>query len=381
MALSIPSKYKTALEKIQAAGFEVYLVGGCVRDHLLGLPIKDYDFVTTATPEQGKMIFPEAIQLAQKFGVLRVPMGSGEFLDLATARKDGPYSDGRHPDFVEYSSVIEDLSRRDFTINALLYDPIKEELVDMVGGLEDLKVGILRTVGKAEDRFQEDPLRMWRGVRFQVKLGFPMATDAIEAIRKNSALALTPSKERITEELKQALSMDSAKTLTLLREYGLDFLFFKQDTPPLIDEEMSFYQSLLYLSQQEGDLEYFCRKILVLGSDDFKTLKRMREQYEGLKKFSALSLEEKNRLKFSYGIEEVVEFYRWETKQPLDFNYLSKLERSKLSELMPKASDFMDRGLVGKAISQGIKDLEKAVYSETVTTTEERLQWLSKYKA
>ena len=371
MGLKIPSKYKEALKTIQDAGYEVYLVGGCVRDHLLSLPIKDYDFVTTATPEQGIKLFPNAVALAQKFGVLRVPMGSGEFLDLATARKDGPYSDLRRPDFVSYASVREDLQRRDFTVNALLYDPIKDEVVDLVGGLEDLKQKQLNAVGSAEERFKEDPLRMWRGVRFQVKLGFTLSSEAVEAIKNHVQLSQTPSKERITEELRQSLEKDSLKTLSLLREYGLDSLFFKEK-PKSVTTTLSFSQCLLYLSQQESDVEIFGRKMLILSSKEKEKLAKMKQQLKGLKSFSSLSLEEKNRLKYSSGIEEVLEYVKNYEGVSLDFNYLSSLTKEKLSALLPTAKEVMGLGFVGKDISLVLKQVEQAVYAEKVQSMQEK---------
>lgn len=281
MALQIPSKYKVEILKLANAGFEVYLVGGCVRDHLLGKPIKDYDIITTATPEEGLVIFPGAITLAKQFGVLRVPVGSGEFLDIATARKDGPYTDQRRPDFVEYASVVDDLKRRDFTVNALLYDLKKEEVVDLVEGLKDLSNKVLRAVGDPRERFKEDPLRMWRAVRFQVKLGFSLEEETRKALVELSALASSPSRERIYVELKEAVKVDSQKTFMELESTGLMSYFIP--TKPFPKESLTWEETLLYLSSGLT-MESFEQKLPLTGEEK-KFVKTHREYLISLEKF------------------------------------------------------------------------------------------------
>src|SRR5204862_7918221 len=174
------------LRTLHDQGYQAYLVGGCVRDLLLGREPADYDIATDATPEQVMRIFPQTYAVGAQFGVVLVPMAKdpsvtsvvdqadvnhgrhrGKTIEVATFRSDVGYSDGRHPDQVRYSkSAEEDVQRRDFTINGLLLDPISDEVVDYVGGRADLNAEVIRTIGDPAQRFAEDKLRMLRAVRF-----------------------------------------------------------------------------------------------------------------------------------------------------------------------------------------------------------------------
>ena len=164
-----------------------YLVGGCVRDLLLGREPADYDVTTDATPDEVMRIFPETYAVGAQFGVVLVPVknASGNTVEVATFRSDIGYSDGRHPDQVRFSkSAQEDVERRDFTINGLLLDPIKNEVLDFVGGRKDLEAGIIRTIGRPELRFTEDKLRMLRAVRFAARFGYTIEPETFAAIQK-----------------------------------------------------------------------------------------------------------------------------------------------------------------------------------------------------
>lgn len=366
MALQIPSKYKVEILKLANAGFEVYLVGGCVRDHLLGKPIKDYDIITTATPEEGLVIFPGAITLAKQFGVLRVPVGSGEFLDIATARKDGPYTDQRRPDFVEYASVVDDLKRRDFTVNALLYDLKKEEVVDLVEGLKDLSNKVLRAVGDPRERFKEDPLRMWRAVRFQVKLGFSLEEETRKALVELSALASSPSRERIYVELKEAVKVDSQKTFMELESTGLMSYFIP--TKPFPKESLTWEETLLYLSSGLT-MESFEQKLPLTGEEK-KFVKTHREYLISLEKFSSLTLEGKNRLKYHPLSSTAVEYLSKVGRPYPSFDYKSQLTKSMYESLVPSAQVLIAKGFSGKAISTAQKLVESKVLSESLLTEE-----------
>ena len=173
-------------------GYQAYLVGGCVRDLLLGREPGDYDIATDATPEQVMRIFPQTYAVGAQFGVVLVPMAEdpsvtsvvdqadvnhrrhrGKTVEVATFRSDIGYSDGRHPDQVRFSKdPRQDVQRRDFTINGLLLDPLKNEVLDFVGGRKDLDAGIIRAIGEPELRFAEDKLRMLRAVRFTARFGY-----------------------------------------------------------------------------------------------------------------------------------------------------------------------------------------------------------------
>src|SRR5262249_16688720 len=155
---------------------EAYLVGGCVRDILLGREPADYDVATDAIPDEVMRIFPRTYTVGAQFGVVLVPFENGDekdAIEVATFRTDGLYSDGRHPDEVRFpKSAKEDVQRRDFTINGLLLDPMKgDEVLDYVGGHADLSAGLIRTIGEPERRFSEDKLRMLRALRFAARFG------------------------------------------------------------------------------------------------------------------------------------------------------------------------------------------------------------------
>ncbi|MHC4742751.1 MAG: CCA tRNA nucleotidyltransferase [Planctomycetota bacterium] len=181
-------------------GFEALLAGGCVRDMLLGRRAKDYDVATEARPEQVARLFRRTLKVGVKFGVVIVLVGRIH-VEVATFRSEADYNDGRHPASVEFTNAEEDASRRDFTINGMFFDPIEKKVIDYVGGQKDLKKGIIRTIGKAEHRFEEDHLRMLRAVRFSTRLDFAIEPATFAAIRKNAATVKKMSGERIAMEL------------------------------------------------------------------------------------------------------------------------------------------------------------------------------------
>jgi poly(A) polymerase len=202
-------------------GHEAYLAGGCVRDLLLGREPADYDIATSATPEQIQALFPKTIPVGAAFGVVRVAAEDGEY-EVATFRTEGPYLDGRHPSSVRYATAQEDVLRRDFTINGLLYDPETAAILDWVGGRADLEAKIIRTIGDPAARFQEDHLRMLRAVRQAAELGFTIAEDTASALRRLAPGLARVSPERIRDELVRIVTgPDPARGLQLLRATGL----------------------------------------------------------------------------------------------------------------------------------------------------------------
>jgi poly(A) polymerase len=204
---------------------QAYLVGGCVRDLLLGLEPADYDITTDATPDEVMRIFPETYAVGAQFGVVLVPVRDvdGNTVEVATFRSDIGYSDGRHPDQVRFSrSAQEDVERRDFTINGLLLDPVGNEVLDFVGGRKDLDAGIIRTIGRPELRFAEDKLRMLRAVRFASRFGYTIEPETFAAIQKLAAGVRLISRERVRDELTKMLTEGHAReAFLLLDETGL----------------------------------------------------------------------------------------------------------------------------------------------------------------
>ena len=191
---------RAVVQRLQNAGFLAFYAGGCVRDTLLGLTPKDYDIATSARPEEVQSLFPRTVAVGAHFGVICVLEGAYSF-DVATFRSDEAYVDGRHPSAVTFSTPQLDAERRDFTINGMFFDPIRDEVIDYVHGCEDLKSGILRAIGDPAQRFREDRLRLLRGVRFAATFGFEVEPATWQAVRENAAEIHVVSAERIREEL------------------------------------------------------------------------------------------------------------------------------------------------------------------------------------
>ncbi len=218
------------VRRLRGSSHQAYLVGGCVRDLLLGREPADYDVTTDATPDEVMRLFPETYAVGAQFGVVLVPLPKEEVskeendaVEVATFRSDIGYSDGRHPDHVRYSKdVREDVERRDFTINGLLLDPITDEVLDYVGGREDLNAGTIRTIGDPERRFSEDKLRMLRAVRFAARFDYTIDPQTFASIQKLAGQIHQVSRERVREELTKMLTEGHARrAFLLLDESGL----------------------------------------------------------------------------------------------------------------------------------------------------------------
>jgi poly(A) polymerase len=221
------------IRSLRASGYQAYLCGGCVRDELLGRDPADYDVTTDATPSEVMRIFPETYAVGAQFGVVLVPLAKREpahhdelineasehpdVVEVATFRSDIGYSDGRHPDHVRFSKDSrEDVQRRDFTINGLLLDPISCQVLDFVGGRQDLESKIIRAIGDPEQRFTEDKLRMLRAVRFSARFGYEMEPRTFFAIQNLADEIHQVSRERVRDELTKILTEGRARDAFLL---------------------------------------------------------------------------------------------------------------------------------------------------------------------
>ena len=201
---NVPKNVTYILEKLNDAGYDGYIVGGAVRDYVMGNEPHDWDIATNAKPEQVKSLFSRTLDTGIKHGTVTAKVG-GEGYEITTYRCDGLYSDGRHPDSVEFVDRIEDdLARRDFTINAMAMD-VNGNIVDPFGGLNDIKRGVIRCVGNPDDRFSEDALRMMRAVRFESKFGFELDSDTKDAIVRNADGLKNVSAERVCDEFTKML--------------------------------------------------------------------------------------------------------------------------------------------------------------------------------
>jgi poly(A) polymerase len=259
LSASLQSAAVDIVRTLRRRGYQAYLVGGCVRDLLLGRPPADFDVATDATPQEVMRIFPQTWAVGAQFGVVLVPVRSNgalpgaeglkrsqaaegeptqeerdvagvpefkahqQVIEVATFRSDGLYTDGRHPDQVTYSSdPREDVQRRDFTINGLLLDPLTNEVLDFVGGRADLEAGVIRTIGSPHRRLGEDKLRMMRAVRFAARFAYRIEPDTFAAIIELRNQIQVVSRERIREELTKMLTEGHARqAFKFLDESGL----------------------------------------------------------------------------------------------------------------------------------------------------------------
>ena len=225
--IQIPEQANIILEKLQASGHEAYVVGGCVRDALLGREPHDWDITTSALPQEVKKVFPRTVDTGLKHGTVTVMIGREGF-EVTTYRVDGVYEDGRHPKEVTFTpNLREDLQRRDFTINAMAYSPAGG-LVDLFGGREDLENGIIRAVGDPMQRFSEDALRIMRAVRFSAQLGYEIEPGTFHAAQTLAPTLNRISSERIRDELEKTIMSDRPDYLRKAREAGITRQFLPE---------------------------------------------------------------------------------------------------------------------------------------------------------
>lgn len=225
--IEIPQKAERILRTLHENGYEAYVVGGCVRDSILGRKPEDWDITTSASPEQVKALFTKTIDTGIQHGTVTVMDGHDGF-EVTTYRIDGEYEDCRHPKEVIFTAnLTEDLKRRDFTMNAMAYSP-EQGLVDEFGGIEDMKNGIIRCVGDPKERFGEDALRMMRAVRFAAQLGYELADDVKAAVREMADSLDHVSAERIQVELVKLIVSPNPHWFRLAYECGITSVIMPQ---------------------------------------------------------------------------------------------------------------------------------------------------------
>lgn len=220
MKIQLPDKVHKIIKTLQAAGFEAYAVGGCVRDSILGREPNDWDITTSARPQETKRLFSRTIDTGIQHGTVTVMMDKEGF-EVTTYRIDGEYEDSRHPKEVTFTaSLEEDLKRRDFTINAMAYND-QDGLVDIFGGIRDIETGVIRCVGNARERFTEDALRMLRAVRFSAQLGYRIDEKTADAIKELAPSLHKISAERIQAELIKLVTSPHPDYLRIAYETGI----------------------------------------------------------------------------------------------------------------------------------------------------------------
>ncbi len=306
--------YKYALKVIRTlkdAGHKAYLVGGCVRDMILGYKPKDYDIVTSAKPIQIVKLFNRTVKVGMQFGVVIVLMNGFEF-DVATFRRDLDYKDGRHPEGVEFSNEKEDVLRRDVTINGLLYDPVNDKYIDYVNGIDDIKNQIIRTIGDPIKRFSEDYLRLIRAIRFSARYNFNIEENTYNAIIELAPNIKKISKERIKDEFEKLLSHTN-------RSLGVKYLFKSSLFKHILPEINHKYDDIM-ISHLINTLDMLPEKVnyeipmaIIFIISDFKDIYSRNPKKDELEKISNICKNMKMSNKETLNITEMyrVSFLLW----------------------------------------------------------------------
>ena len=262
-----PREFATQItQQLQSAGHTALFAGGCVRDDLLGRAPKDFDVATSALPEQVRELFGhrKTLAIGAAFGVITIvgPKSAGN-IEVATFRRDGGYSDGRRPDSVEFTDAREDAIRRDFTINGMFFDPVARQVIDYVGGQQDLKAGLIRAIGNPHERFDEDKLRMLRAVRFSTTYQFQIEQETLAAVRERAREIAVVSPERIGVELRKIM-------ISPARAYGVDVLSQSNLLPEILSTAQLSNSSEVWeqaKSQAEclGETDFVTATVVLLG--------------------------------------------------------------------------------------------------------------------
>ena len=302
-----------ALEVLQAlrnAGFETYFAGGCVRDRLLSAAPTEYDIATSARPEDIRKIFPKSKSVGEAFGVILVRKNE-RFYDVATFRSDGEYTDHRHPTNVTFTDAIHDAQRRDFTINGLFEDPIDNEVIDFVGGKDDLDARLIRAIGDPNKRLSEDHLRMLRAVRFASYFSFSIETETAEAIREHAPHLTGISKERIGGEMRRMFSHQNRGVAAWELQYlGLDVSILGEQSiltaptrvgrlPATSDFPTALAAWAIDRHTSEADLQavatHWCKQLL-LSNQEYSDLQEILALHTSLGAWETLGVAKKKRL-------------------------------------------------------------------------------------
>lgn len=340
--MSQPDKALHIVQRLREAGHEAYLAGGCVRDRLLGRTPKDYDIATDATPRDTQAIFPDTVPIGSKFGSVIV-LVEGDPFEVTTFRFDGPYGDGRRPVQVRYGTLEEDVRRRDFTINAMMYDPADDRVIDLVNGREDLRRGLVRAIGDAHERFAEDRLRMVRAVRLACGLGFAIDGPTLQAVRSHATSVTEVAWERIGAEITRTLTEGGARRgVELLDETGLLEVILPEvaamkgceQTPDYHPEGDVYVHTLLLLEQLDAPAETLAYGCLLhdVAKPPCRQPAGDRVTFHGHTELGAeMSLEILRRLKRSRAVAERV---AWLVRYHLRYTQAPKMRLSTLKRFL-----------------------------------------------
>ncbi|MBQ6847628.1 MAG: CCA tRNA nucleotidyltransferase [Clostridia bacterium] len=355
--LRIPEKIAFLIDCLTQNGYEAYIVGGCVRDSLLGLTPSDYDVTTSAKPEEIIAIFEKTIPTGLKHGTVTVLI-QNEPIEVTAFRTEGNYADSRHPKSVEFvTDLRQDLSRRDFTVNAIAYSE-KTGIIDLFGGLSDLKNKILRAVGDPQKRFKEDALRILRLFRFASQLDFKIEEKTLNSALKLQCGLENISRERIFIEIQKAVAGKNPKALApLISSGGLEFLGIKA-LPPF--------------KTQNPDLRFF--ELLSVNNNPIEILKGLKasnkliEFTEKMLLLSTLEIKTKADIKnalFLTDVETVKVYFRYANKKDTWLKeILENDEPYLISHLAVTGADLTNLGFKGKEIGERLETLRQAVVKD-----------------
>jgi len=422
------------VQRLRQEGYEAFLAGGCVRDMLLHKPPQDYDIATNAKPEDIQRIFPETIPVGAQFGVILV-LSDGKPFEVASFRHDGPYLDGRRPSHVRYGSLEEDIFRRDFTINGMVYDPIADRLIDLVEGQKDLERRVVRAIGDARHRFEEDRLRIIRALRFAASLQFEIEAATFSAMKQLAATVTQISWERIGDEITRILTEGGARRgFELLDETGLLKILLPEveamkgtpQSPDYHPEGDVFAHTMLLLSHLDRPSEtlaYGCllhdvakpvcirqdaeritfyghtEKGAEMAEEILKRLKRGRATWERvgylvhnhLRHIQApkMRLSTLKRFLREEGIEELLELTRIDALSSNgDLHYYEyckeRLAELKDEEIRPaplvRGGDLIAMGIIpGPIFTDILRQVEDAQLGGELNSREEALEWIHRH--
>jgi tRNA nucleotidyltransferase/poly(A) polymerase len=383
-AWTIPGEVNSIVQELDKANFPVYLVGGSVRDYLLGRKIKDYDLVTSAKTEELEKIFPKSLEVGKQFGVVKVPV-PGDVVEIATFREDGTYSDGRRPDFIKEGTMATDVQRRDFTINGLLFDLKTKEVIDQTGGLNDLNLKQIKCIGNPLERFQEDHLRVLRALRFATVLDFTIEKETFAAVKADAKNLSLISKERIKTELDKMFDSPnlSAKANLIKESKVLDYVFphFTEGKKSALFHKLSKIRTpskeLVYswIFRQDTKLmnEY------KMHNDEIKQIVHLDKIQHQLGKFEGLSLSEQNQLLLEPKIEQTLTAYQdYEEVSPLVLVRKQELVNKPINvSLLTSGKELIDYGFnPGPKMGRLIKTINSLVLGREIKSAEEKKQFI-----
>jgi len=367
----IPEYVEDVAKKINS--HEVYLVGGCVRDFLLGKKPKDFDLVTSATKEDLEQIFPESDPVGKSFGVFKIPTKE-DVVEVASFRKDENYSDGRRPDSIVAGTIEDDVARRDFTINGMFFDLKKQTIIDKVGGSLDLKERVVRAIGNPDERFKEDYLRMIRAIRFMVVLDFKLEEKTLNSLRRNFHHADSIPKERIKVEVDRVLSNENFhKNVDELNEIGFFKLISNSeiDSNFLKEKKPSILYSYANIFKNEKEMRNF-----KLSYDEIKEIKKIQEIESKLCDFDKLGVAEKNKLGY-FLTADGFNFSKTPHTKEIK-KVIFELKQDPLNiDLFTSGKELVDLGLKpGIQVGKIISELESLVFERKIVSLVQKKAFL-----